>query len=145
MCVSCHLDSVEAPRTEGPRMTDEMGDTWRRTRTVDFNKNDTYDKTCENKKNKRNTSTDIPFCFVLNQMRLIKKRQPGMKEAQMVTSEEAPGLLDRIRIGGRMTTARASDDGDHSCFLFFSGVAGKRKSKYFRFGIATDKTVDIFS
>ena len=36
MCVSCHLDSVEEPRTEGPRMTDEMGDTWRRTGTVDF-------------------------------------------------------------------------------------------------------------
>ena len=108
-------------------------------------KNDTYDKTCENKKNKGNTSTDIPFCFVLNQMRLIKKRQPGMKEAQMVTSEEAPGLLDRIRIGGRMTTARASDDGDITAVFLFSGVAGKRKSKYFRFGIATDKTVDICS
>ena len=25
MCVSCHLDSVEAPWTEGPRMTDEKG------------------------------------------------------------------------------------------------------------------------
>ena len=37
----------------------------------------------------------------------------------MMTSEEAPGLLDRFRVGGRMTTARASDDGDHSCFLFF--------------------------
>ena len=37
MCVSCHLDSVEVPRTEGPRMTDEMGDTWRRAGTVDLN------------------------------------------------------------------------------------------------------------
>ena len=73
MCVSCHLDSVEEPRsnvatawwssprnfsqmsgregypartpeglnllilkTEGPRMTDETGDTWQRTRTVDI-------------------------------------------------------------------------------------------------------------
>ena len=78
-------------------------------------------------------------------MRLIKKHQPGMKVAQMMTSEEAPGLLDRIRIGGRMTTARASDDGDVTAVFLFSGVAGKRKSKYFRFGIATDKTVDIFS
>ena len=34
MCVSCHLDSVEAPWTEGPRMTDETGDIWRRTETV---------------------------------------------------------------------------------------------------------------
>ena len=37
----------------------------------------------------------------------------------MMTSEEAPGLLHRFRVEGRMTTARASDDGDHSCFLFF--------------------------
>ena len=37
----------------------------------------------------------------------------------MMTSEGAPGLLDRVRIEGRMTTARASDDGDHSCFLVF--------------------------
>ena len=61
-------------------MTDEMGDTWRRTRTVDFNKNDTYDKTCENKKNKRNTSTDIPFCFVANQMRLKKETSALFEE-----------------------------------------------------------------
>ena len=80
----------------------------------------------KNKKNRRNTSKDIPFCFVLNRMRLIKKHQPGMKVAQMMTSEEAPGLLDRTRTGGRMTTARASDGGDVTAvFLFLSGMADK--------------------
>ena len=29
MCVSCHPESVEKPRTGGPRRTDETGDTWR--------------------------------------------------------------------------------------------------------------------
>ena len=55
-----------------------------------------------------------------------------MKEAQMMTSEEAPGLLDRIRIDGRMTTARASDDGGVTAvsFSFWCGRK-ERKSKYF--------------
>ena len=57
----------------------------------------------------------------------------------MMTSEEAPGLLDRIRIDGRMTTARASDDGGVTAvsFSFWRGRK-ERKSKYFRLGIATD-------
>ena len=47
MCVSCHLDSVEEPQKGGPRMTDETGDTWRRTGTVDIKEKSTYDKTMQ--------------------------------------------------------------------------------------------------
>ena len=121
-------------------MTDEMGDTWRRTGTVDFSiKMITMTKHAKNKKRKGEHFEDIPFCFVLNQIRLIKKHQHGMKEAQMMTFEEAPGLLDRVRIEGRMTTARASDDGGITAvsFSFWCGRK-ERKSKYFRLGIATD-------
>ena len=50
------------------------------------------------------------FVLSCNQMGLIKKHQPDMKEAQVVASEEALGLPDRVRTGGRMTTAKASDD-----------------------------------
>ena len=47
----------------------------------------------------------------------------------MMTSEEAPGLLDRVRIEGRMTTARASDDGASQLFPFLSGVAEKKENQ----------------
>ena len=111
-------------------MTDEMGDTWRRTGTVDFSiKMITMTKHAKNKKRKGEHFEDIPFCFVLNQIRLIKKHQHGRKEAQMMTFEEAPGLLDRVRIEGRMTTARASDDGASQLFPFLSGVAEKKENQ----------------
>ena len=53
----------------------------------------------------------------------------------MMTSEVAPGLLDRIRIDGRMTTARASDDGDVTAVsLFLSGMADKENQNIFDLG-----------
>ena len=65
-------------------------------------------------------------------MRLIKKHQPSMKEAQMMTSEKAPGLLDRDRVGRRMTTARTSDDGDVTvAFLCFVLMWQTKKIKIF--------------
>ena len=41
-CVSCNLDSVEETRTGGPRMTDETGDTWRRTKNSLFRQKWTF-------------------------------------------------------------------------------------------------------
>ena len=65
-------------------------------------------------------------------MRLIKKHQPSMKEAQMMTSEKAPGLLNRDRVGRRMTTARTSDDGDVTvAFLCFVLVWQTKKIEIF--------------
>ena len=81
-------------------------------------------------------------------MRLIKKHQPGTKVAQMMTSEEAPGLLDRTRTGGRMTTARASDDGDVAAvFLFFFLARQTKKIEIFSTWNHDGQleTVDIFS
>ena len=71
-----------------------------------------------------------------NQMGLTKKHQPNMKEAQVVASEEALGLPDRVRTGGRMATAKASDDEISQLFVFWCGR--KRKLKYFRIGTTTD-------
>ena len=61
MCVRCHLESVEEPRKGGPRMTDETGDTWRRTRTVDI-KMQHMRKLCAKRKSEGNTSN---FSFIL--------------------------------------------------------------------------------
>ena len=50
----------------------------------------------------------------------------------MMSSEEVPGLLGRNRVGGRVTTARASDDGDVTvAFLCFVLVWQTKKIKIF--------------
>ena len=118
-------------------MTDEVGDTWRRAGTVDIEIT-TNDKTyAKNKKNGRGASKRCSFLVLsCNQMGLIKKHQHDMKEAQMMTSEEALGLSDRVRTGGRMTTAKASDDGGVTAVFFWRGR--QRRLKYFRLGTTTD-------
>ena len=118
-------------------MPDEMSDTWRRTVTVDIRNNYKIDNTFMKKKEKWRERFEkcSPFVSSCNQMGLIKKHQPDMKEAQVVASEEALGLSDRVRTGGRMTTARASDDGDLTAvFLSLSGMADKENRNIFDLG-----------
>ena len=79
------------------------------------------------RKEKREHFERYSFLFCL-EPDSADKHQHGMKEAQMMTSEEAPGLLDRIRIDGRMTTARASDDGGVTA-VSFSFWCGRKENQ----------------
>ena len=107
----------------------------------------TNDKTyAKKKKNGRGASKRCSFLVLsCNQMGLIKKHQPDMKEAQMMTSEEALGLSDRVRTGGRMTTAKASDDGDVTAVFFLARQTKKIKIFSTRNHDGQLEPVDVFS